>query len=1382
MSATATGEALACVHRLLSESHIFGLGDVSSIIESVVHCDFLQTETGDDEIAIMWAFEVFEACLSLGHHLDDSLLESIFVVLYKNCTCSTNADMLRRFAARKLGTFVLLHFKDFYSKDGGPKRDEFVLRVFKFLCHGIDPDIPREMEARQICLDLVINTLLACVDGDNFLVLEHQEMKELITNNLFRAILQTSQAAGRNRAPASSETHEIVNIQTDNVEESVPLENRGLLTFEALDEMAHRESHHLSTPSVRVSLSVLSRSLRIFQILVSFSESRRILKIQIHCFFQSVFLRVLEPPSKNSDLEARRLVLETLTDLFADPSLSIDIFANYDCNLHFSNIYEQLFVYLSNYSFPKTKRVALDSLQLMALRCIHLGIASISNRIGVTSSEQQASLELKVASPSELMARKLQKNQLMKCADEFNHKAKRGIQALVDAGVIDSGTNAAQIAGFLRSSPNVEKVAIGEYIGSNGDMNISVLGEFVNTFDMEKQTLLGALRMFLESFRLPGEAQMIDRILQKFAEHAHRSCVDAKLFPTVDCTYLLCFSIILLNTDLHNPNIRPEKKMTFEAFKRQNINYGAEVSQGKDMPIEVLHGIFDEIKQREINTMSEGSALTAEVTTERWRDLLRDTEEMVVIKNCHDAISFKDLYRVYDRHMFATIQKPAFVALSVVYHGGDLEKQPKAVDLALEAMLACAKVASSYEMVSVLDAITIDLCKFTTLLKYRHVSQATKEEDIEDSVSVVLEEDDESQSNKTPKPSSASVVSTGSATTTAHQESAGYQNSVAIAQKDIAKHPKAQQAIQTIFEIAKRYGNSLRRAWSTVMYCLLRLFDLDLLPWSLLVESSDICIDLESRLQFHRNLASPWMKEVSTSLKRAQDSLERSTGWVSWFNSDTKHEAEENLRFLEDEHFVVSKAVKFASNSLGGERKEDTNVHAKELGIRVSNLLAESLTLSDDILVSCVHGLIAACGGAEDKELFVGMNEYGQDENADSRGDIHIDMLTPSSSASRLFGLHYLTELALINVHRIGSMWEMIKSHFFLLLKGSTGCFTEKSFLGLLRICTRIAFSPTLSALHEDVMVCVKILMKLESVPGCERMVLRAYTRTLETVAREKTPGLGVWNEFVGKSLIAMSAASPEVFSSDGLQLLRVLVSHPEVDEIPVAQAVAVLNAYKLRAIAIIRDPSSPDDLNDSLVDILNLLFILLSKLLSSRPQDMSLQVCQTIYAEILDVALDAQNSLQVRVHATNILTEAMYSTVEHLQFSAGEWIDLASVSKKFKSVADSELYTLFSKSLVNLITKYLAENTISESEFVVTKMLSMLLESDQKHLAESLATVFHQNKDLHPFVNGDFKLLVVESPRGPTVKTEVAASEPEETVKTQVDEENISNHDEDLR
>ena len=58
---------------------------------------------------------------------------------------------------------------------------------------------------------------------------------------------------------------------------------------------------------------------------------------------------------------------------------------------------------------------------------------------------------------------------------------------------------------------------LGEFLGDQKDFNIAVLEAYAQSFDYSGMTIDGALRMFLEGFLLPGEAQKISRILEYFA-------------------------------------------------------------------------------------------------------------------------------------------------------------------------------------------------------------------------------------------------------------------------------------------------------------------------------------------------------------------------------------------------------------------------------------------------------------------------------------------------------------------------------------------------------------------------------------------------------------------------------------------------------------------------------------------------------------------------------------------------------------------------------------------------------------------------------------------------------------------------------------------------
>lgn len=63
----------------------------------------------------------------------------------------------------------------------------------------------------------------------------------------------------------------------------------------------------------------------------------------------------------------------------------------------------------------------------------------------------------------------------------------------------------------------IDKTRLGEYLGEPAVFNRAVLAAMLRLLKMAQQPFDIALRTFLAVFRLPGEAQKIDRIVMAFA-------------------------------------------------------------------------------------------------------------------------------------------------------------------------------------------------------------------------------------------------------------------------------------------------------------------------------------------------------------------------------------------------------------------------------------------------------------------------------------------------------------------------------------------------------------------------------------------------------------------------------------------------------------------------------------------------------------------------------------------------------------------------------------------------------------------------------------------------------------------------------------------------
>ena len=104
------------------------------------------------------------------------------------------------------------------------------------------------------------------------------------------------------------------------------------------------------------------------------------------------------------------------------------------------------------------------------------------------------------------------------------------------------------VASFLHQySDKIDQTQVGEYLGKERDYEngfcLKVLNEYVQLMDFKALPFDIAIRHFLRGFRLPGEAQKIDRIMETFAERYYLQNRD--VFASADMAFILAFSTIM---------------------------------------------------------------------------------------------------------------------------------------------------------------------------------------------------------------------------------------------------------------------------------------------------------------------------------------------------------------------------------------------------------------------------------------------------------------------------------------------------------------------------------------------------------------------------------------------------------------------------------------------------------------------------------------------------------------------------------------------------------------------------------------------------------------------------------------------------------------------
>ncbi|EXJ82494.1 hypothetical protein A1O3_06307 [Capronia epimyces CBS 606.96] len=220
-----------------------------------------------------------------------------------------------------------------------------------------------------------------------------------------------------------------------------------------------------------------------------------------------------------------------------------------------------------------------------------------SPRVPGLGSESSFSTPVAEDDPNEIEKIRKRKSALNEAIRLFNFKPKRGIKALLAEGFIRSN-NPQDIARFLYGNDRLDKTALGEYLGEGDEQNIAIMHGFVDMMDFGKRRFVDALRQFLQSFRLPGEAQKIDRFMLKFAERYLTGNPNA--FANADTAYILAYSVILLNTDQHSTKMKGPR-MTVEDFIKNNQG----INDGQDLPAEYLTSIYEDIASNEIVLTSE---------------------------------------------------------------------------------------------------------------------------------------------------------------------------------------------------------------------------------------------------------------------------------------------------------------------------------------------------------------------------------------------------------------------------------------------------------------------------------------------------------------------------------------------------------------------------------------------------------------------------------------------------------------------------------------------------------------------------------------------------------------------------------------------------------
>ncbi|CAE5956239.1 unnamed protein product [Arabidopsis arenosa] len=493
------------------------------------------------------------------------------------------------------------------------------------------------------------------------------------------------------------------------------------------------------------------------------SRFRAGLKAEIGVFFPMIVLRVLENVAQ-PDFQQKMIVLRFLDKLCVDSQILVDIFINYDCDVNSSNIFERMVNGLLKTAQGVPPGIVTTllppqeaSMKLEAMKCLVAVLRSMGDWVnkqlrlpdpysakiieiddrnleegshpvengkgdgghgGFERSESQSELSSGTSDALAIEQRRAYKLELQEGISIFNQKPKKGIEFLIKANKV--GDSPEEIAAFLKDASGLNKT----------------LSDTVN--------------------------------------------VTQRLFSSADTAYVLAYSVILLNTDAHNPMVK--SKMTADGFIRNNRG----IDDGKDLPEDYLRALYERISRNEIKMKDDGLGPQQKQPTNSSRLLGLDTILNIVVPRRGDDM-YMETSDDLIRHMQERFKEKARKSESVYYAASDVVILRFMVEVCWAPMLAAFSVPLDQSD----DAVITTLC----LEGFHHAIHVT---------------------------SVMSLKTHRDAFVTSLAKFTSLHSPADIKQKNI-------EAIKAIVKLAEEEGNYLQDAWEHILTCVSRFEHLHLL-------------------------------------------------------------------------------------------------------------------------------------------------------------------------------------------------------------------------------------------------------------------------------------------------------------------------------------------------------------------------------------------------------------------------------------------------------------------------------------------------------------------------------------------------------------------------
>lgn len=391
--------------------------------------------------------------------------------------------------------------------------------------------------------------------------------------------------------------------------------------------------------------------------------------------------------------DAREAMVESIGALSRIPSYLVELFVNYDCEVDRADLCEDMIGLLARNAFPDAATWSTTNVPALCLDALLGYIQFVADRL-----DKRPKLE-GYPDQKKLQEQRARKKIVIRGASRFNEHPKSGIAFLASQGIIDDPDNVHSVSSFLRGTTRISKTVLGDFLSKKA--HDQLLRAFMDLFDFNGKRVDEALRELLNSFRLPGEAPLIERIVEVFSEK-YCSGATPEGIAGKDAVHVLAYAIIILNTDQHNPSVKDEKRMKQADFAK-NLRG---VNGGGNFDPEYLQQIYDSIRNNEIILPEEHN--TARAFDYAWEELLLKTKGAGDLMLCDT--------NMFDADMFQATWKPIVATLSYVFMSASEDVVFPRINT---GFLRCAQIAARYGVTEALDQVIYRLSLMSTIALYR---------------------------------------------------------------------------------------------------------------------------------------------------------------------------------------------------------------------------------------------------------------------------------------------------------------------------------------------------------------------------------------------------------------------------------------------------------------------------------------------------------------------------------------------------------------------------------------------------------------------------------------------------------------------------------------